>query len=68
MILGHIRERANPFLVSFVFGCVCISVGLLYIMQHAEARGESLSSTDMYYTITFDNSSYHNASPLEKSR
>ncbi|MCX6702136.1 MAG: hypothetical protein NTX96_03015 [Candidatus Zambryskibacteria bacterium] len=40
--LDQLNKKANPFLVSFVFGCVMIIIGLLYIMQKAEAVAENL--------------------------
>jgi hypothetical protein len=61
MLIGKIQEKADPFLVSFVFGCIFIITILLYVVQHGEARGESLSSTDKYYDITFE-------TPLRKSK
>lgn len=61
MYFGNIKQKASPLLVSFVFGCTFIVTILLYVVQHGEARGESLSSADMYYELTFE-------SPLKKSK
>ena len=36
MEIGNIRKKAHPFLVYFVFMCIVVTVGLLYIMQKTE--------------------------------
>ena len=44
MEIGRLKQRAHPFLVFFVFSCIIITTGLLYIMQKTEAKAESLAS------------------------
>ena len=45
MEVGNLKQKANRGLVMFVFGCNIIAVGLLYIMQKAEALGQNFSPT-----------------------
>lgn len=40
--IGTFKQKANPMLVYFVFSCIVITVGLLFIMQKAVAKGETL--------------------------
>jgi hypothetical protein len=51
MNLGQFRQKASPTLVSFVFGCIVVTIGLLYIMQKAEATANNLilPSDSSYY-------------------
>jgi len=42
---GNFKQRANWFLVGFVFGSIFVITILLYIMQKADAIGDNLSST-----------------------
>ena len=42
--IGHFKQKADWFLVGFVFGCIFIITLLLYIMQKAEAVGDNISS------------------------
>ena len=51
MPVGNMRQRANSFLVTFVFICILITVGLLYIMQKSMALSNSLVSTGMNENI-----------------
>jgi hypothetical protein len=46
--VGSFKQKANWFLVGFVFGCIFIITILLYIMQKAEATGEDISSVTRY--------------------
>lgn len=48
MEVGHLKQKANPVLVGFVFSCIVISTGLLYIMQKSVAAGENISSSVKY--------------------
>ncbi|HEY4505200.1 MAG TPA: hypothetical protein VJG67_00715 [Candidatus Paceibacterota bacterium] len=41
--IGKLQQKANSFLVIFVFGCIIITIVLLYVMQKAEATAENLS-------------------------
>lgn len=42
MQVGSLKQRASPQLVGFVFGCIIISIGLLYVLQKSVALGDSL--------------------------
>ncbi len=42
--VGSFKQKANWFLVGFVFGCIFIITLLLYSMVVAEAKAESLTS------------------------
>ena len=42
--VGTLKQKANWFLASFVFGCIFIIILLLYAMVKAEAKGEELNS------------------------
>ena len=46
MEIGKLGQKASPKLVIFVFGCIIVAVGLLYIMQKAEAVAEHISPAD----------------------
>ena len=41
---GNLKQKANPLLVFFVFSCIVITTGLLYVMQKTEAKAEDLAS------------------------
>ncbi len=45
MPVGSLRQKASPLLVGFVFGCIIVTIGLLYVMTKAEALGDNLVST-----------------------
>ena len=49
MPIGNFRQKANPVLVGFVFGCILITVGLLYAMQASLAVANNLSSVSGRY-------------------
>ena len=42
--IGHLKQRAHPILVFFVFSCIIVTTGLLYVVQKSEARTKNLSS------------------------
>ena len=44
MKVGTFKQKAHPILVFFVFSCIIVTIGLLYIMQKAEAKGDTLNS------------------------
>ncbi len=41
---GSFKQKASPLLVLFVFGCIIITTGLLYIMQKSVAIGNNYST------------------------
>jgi len=43
MEVGYLKQKADKRLVMFVFGCIVITTGLLYVMQKSVALGEYLS-------------------------
>ena len=43
MRVGNLKQKANQFLIIFVFGCIFIIVGLLYITQKVEETGKVIS-------------------------
>ncbi|TSC70935.1 MAG: hypothetical protein CEO12_60 [Parcubacteria group bacterium Gr01-1014_46] len=49
MRVGSLQERANWFLVGFVFGCIFIIILLLYAMVKAEQKADYLDSVSLYY-------------------
>lgn len=49
MIVGSVKQKANLYLVVFVFGCIFIITILLYVMQKSEARAEYMDSVSLYY-------------------
>ena len=51
--VGTFKQKANWFLVGFVFGCIFIIILLLYIMQKAEATGENISSVSNNTDISY---------------
>jgi len=42
--VGSFKQKANWFLVGFVFGCIFIIILLLYVMQKSEAKALMLTS------------------------
>ena len=42
--VGHLKQRANLYLVGFVFACILVTTGLLWIMQSVSATGDSLAN------------------------
>jgi hypothetical protein len=42
--VGSFKQKANWFLVGFVFGCIFIIILLLYVMQKSEAKALMLNS------------------------
>lgn len=47
MKVGNFKQKANWFLVGFVFGCIFIIILLLYVMQQSVARAELLNSISL---------------------
>ena len=43
MKVGNLKQKANWFLIGFVFGCIFIIIILLFIMQQAESKAQDLS-------------------------
>ncbi len=41
---GHLKQKADPYVVLFVFGCIIITVVLLFAMQSAETAKAKLNS------------------------
>ena len=37
MRIGHLKQRANPYLVMFVLVCSVVVAGLLFVIQKTEA-------------------------------
>ncbi len=46
--VGSFKQKANWFLVGFVFGCIFIIIILLYIIQKAEATANNINSVTKY--------------------
>ena len=44
MHIGHLKQKAHPILVYFVFCCILITTGLLYLVQKSEAKATHLTS------------------------
>ena len=42
--IGELKQKASQPLVVFVFLCIVITTGLLYVMQKSVALGDSLST------------------------
>ncbi len=47
--VGSFKQKANWFLVGFVFGCIFIIVMLLYVMQKSVAKAQLLDSVSTNY-------------------
>ena len=43
MEVGNLKQKASPYIVYFVFGCIIIIIGLLFVMQKSELLAESIS-------------------------
>lgn len=43
MKLGHLRQKASPYLVMFVLGCGIVVTGLLIVLQEAETLRDNFS-------------------------
>ena len=58
MKVGHLNQKAHPILVYFVFSCIIVTTGLLYVMQKSEAKAVHLTSIDnnMEYYVSSDGS------------
>lgn len=52
--VGSFHQKANWFLVGFVFGCIFIIITLLYIAQKSEAKAQGLDSVSLYYKYNPD--------------
>jgi hypothetical protein len=48
MQIGSIKQEANWFMKSFVFGCSMIIILLLHVMVKAEQKALSIDSVSMY--------------------
>ena len=48
MQVGHLHQKANWFLVGFVFGCIFIIILLLYVAVKSEKRADLLDSVSLY--------------------
>jgi cbb3-type cytochrome oxidase subunit 1 len=46
--VGSLTQRAHPILSIFVMACCIVTVGLLYVMQKAEATADSLVRSRSY--------------------
>ena len=42
--VGHLTQKASPWLVGFVFFCASLSTVLLYLTVQGQTRAEDLSS------------------------
>lgn len=47
--VGSLKQKANWFLVGFVFGCIFIIILLLYVTQKATDKALALSYVTGYY-------------------
>ncbi|MFZ2522619.1 MAG: hypothetical protein WAX44_03870 [Minisyncoccia bacterium] len=45
--VGNFKQKANWFLVGFVFGCIFIIVLLLSVMQKSVAKAQLLDSVSL---------------------
>lgn len=52
MEIGHLNQKASRPLVLFVFGCIIITTGLLYIMQKSVAVADNISSVTKVKIVT----------------
>jgi hypothetical protein len=50
MIIGEFNQKANWFLVGFVFGCIFIIIILLYIKVLAERKAQDYIYDGQYYS------------------
>ena len=49
MELGRLKQKANTGLVIFVFTCIFIIIGLLYILEKSEEKATELTyGSDLY--------------------
>lgn len=44
MLVGHLKQKARPVLVFFVFSCILITTGLLFVMQKSEEKAYTFNS------------------------
>ena len=49
--IGSLKEKASTPLVVFVFICILMVTGLLYVMQKSVAVASSLSFSDKYEAV-----------------
>lgn len=54
MKLGSLKQRANWFMVGFVFGCVFIITLLLHVMVKAQEKADYLNSVSVYGVMGTD--------------
>jgi hypothetical protein len=40
MQVGRLKQKAHPYLVGFVFCCILVTTGLLYILEESEAKAD----------------------------
>lgn len=51
--VGTFKQKANWFLIGFVFGCIFIITLLLYIMQKADATAYHINSVTEHNDISY---------------
>ncbi|MEI6842931.1 MAG: hypothetical protein WCK48_00255 [bacterium] len=44
MDIGHLRDKANSKLVYFVFFCILLTTGLLYMLESVQETGSAIST------------------------
>jgi hypothetical protein len=49
MRVGSFQQKADWFLIGFVFGCIFIIIILLIAMQRSEAKAQGIDSVSLYY-------------------
>jgi hypothetical protein len=47
--VGKVTQKASDWLVFLVISCSIVTVGLLYLVQKAEAKGQDLSYKGVIY-------------------
>lgn len=52
MKVGSLQQKANWFLVGFVFGCTFIITLLLHVMVKSEQKADYLDSVSIYTSNT----------------
>jgi hypothetical protein len=54
MQVGSLQQKADWFLIGFVFGCIFIIIILLIVMQRSEAKAQGIDSVSLYYKYNPD--------------
>lgn len=49
MEVGHFNQRAPNLLTVFVFSCIIVTIGLLYIKVKAEEKADNITEESEYY-------------------